>query len=656
MRLFAAPLALAGLLCLLFAPPAAAQQPAAPEPEASAAPEPDAPAAKAPDVLDLPTLEAFLDGLFASQMKSRDIPGACLAVVRDGKTVLLKGYGFADLDKRTPVDPSRTLFRVGSVSKLLVWTALMQLVDQGRLNLQADVNTYLKDFAIPPAFSKPVTMAALMTHTPGFEDRGIGLTARQAGDLKPLGQVLRATMPARVFAPGTVPAYSNWGTALAGHILAEMAGAPFEEVIESRIFAPLGMERSTFRQPLPEALAADMATGYAGPPRNPKAGTFELIQLSPAGSMSATAKDMAAFLAAHLQNGGAGSGRILSEAAARDMHARHFGADPRISGIGRGFYEWLSAPTRVVLHEGDTELFHTLFALVPEEDLGVYMSFNGPGGAEARREILRALLDRLRPGHQAEAKPGDGRQAQDLEGWYEPTRAPFTTVDAVLRLLSQMRVRPGENGTLTISGFRSDKAPRLTQAAPGLYRRTDTGDGAAFFTGPDGARTFVMDAAPTVAFTRVSTWGSLPVQAGLVLGCLFVVVSAAVLWLVVVLARLGEQLWRPFVPAKAAWPAVGAGFVLLGFFVGFAALLFRGDLSSGLTLNARLLLVLPWVAVLLALPMLGMFLSSWLELLSMRDRAWGFFGRLHYGLVLAATVGLLLFVFQWRLFRLPFAS
>src|SRR6201999_1284914 len=166
---------------------------------------------------------AWLDGYMPYALHTGDIAGAVVAIVKDGKILTERGYGFSDVEKRTPVDPKKTLFRPGSVSKLLTWTAVMQLVEQGKINLDADVNQYL-DFKIPAFDGKPVTMRNLMTHTAGFEERLKGITWDGAeGDL-PLGEYLKQYIPARIYAPGSTPAYSNFAAAMAGYILARVSG------------------------------------------------------------------------------------------------------------------------------------------------------------------------------------------------------------------------------------------------------------------------------------------------------------------------------------------------------------------------------------------------------------------------------------------------
>jgi CubicO group peptidase (beta-lactamase class C family) len=204
-------------------------------------------------------LEAFLDGIVPLQLERDDIAGATIAVVKDGKLLFAKGYGYADYKNKKPVSADETLFRPGSSGKLFTWTAVMQLVEQGKLDLDRDVNTYL-DFKIPDAFGQAITLKNLLTHTPGFEEQIKDLFS--VGSESPnLGAYLKTHIPKRIYPPGTVPAYSNYGAALAGYIVERVSGHPFNEYIEENIFKPLGMTHSTIVQPLPATLSPYMSTG-----------------------------------------------------------------------------------------------------------------------------------------------------------------------------------------------------------------------------------------------------------------------------------------------------------------------------------------------------------------------------------------------------------
>ncbi len=363
-------------------------------------------------------LEAFLDGIMATQMEANHVAGVTIAVVKDGKLFFAKGYGFADVKNKKPVLADRTMFRPGSVTKLFTWTAIMQLYEQGKIDLDADVNTYLKDFKIPATYPQPITIKNLMSHTPGFEDLGVGMWARTTKDLMPLGKFLGTHIPARIRPPGVITSYSNYGTALAGHIVELVSGTPFEDYVEQNIFKPLGMQHSTFREPLPAALAPDMSVGYTFKQGLFKAEDFELLNgMAPAGSLSSCATDMANFMIAHLQNGQFGDQRILKEDTAKLMHSRLFSHDPRICGNAHGFWEYDFNRLHLIEHGGDTMLFHSQLALIPEKNLGWFVSYNSPNGP-ARDELFKAFLDRYFPPDPPLTEPKPSIEAKKTLGLY----------------------------------------------------------------------------------------------------------------------------------------------------------------------------------------------------------------------------------------------
>jgi CubicO group peptidase (beta-lactamase class C family) len=622
------------------------------------APKEPAPAPSAPDAIDWAEASAFLDGLAQAQLAASKLPGLCLTVVKDGKVVHLKGYGYADLEKKIPVDPSKTLFRPGSVSKLLIWTALMQLAESGKLDLASDVNYYLKTFQVQAAFSKPVTAADLLTHTPGFEERSIGIVASSPEDLAPLGQALADSQPARVYPPGKTPAYSNWGAALAGYMIESISGMPYEQYIEENLFKPLSMTRSTFRQPLPEPLKRDMALGYALRNGVRQAQDFELIQLSPAGAMSATAADMAAFMIAHLQNGSYGDKRILKEESIKTMHGRRFSLDERLSGAAYGFFEQRLQGRRLLIHDGDTDAFHSLLALYPEQGLGLYISANGPYGNSAdaaRMQLLTAFLDRYFPGKDVAPAPAPGAapaEASDVAGWYASNRVPFSTLDSVLRLFQELKISTQKDGVLRLKPARGP-ASIWTPVGPRLYRQQDGTNLLAFYPKDGPIEGFALDCAPFLAFPKVTRdVDTPPFQLGLLLACALVFLSA-LSWPIVSAARRGENPLRPYVPARETWLAAAAGlsFVL---FYGLLATLVLPGLDSGLTWWMRAILGIPYLTALLCALMTGLW--AWAlarEYVRRAPRRWSLGGRIHYALLLAACLGLLWQLRHWRLIWRP---
>ena len=401
-------------------------------------------------------VDVWLDGYLPYALRTADIPGVVITVVKDGQLLTARGFGYADREKRTPVDPERTLFRPGSVSKLITWTAAMQLVEQGKLDLDKDINAYL-DFKIPDYDGKPITLRQIMTHTAGFEEAVKDIIFTDPTHLLPLGDYLKRWTPKRVFAPGTTPAYSNWATALAGYVIERVSGESFDDYCDKHIFAPLGMTSSTMRQPLPAALAGQMASGYK-PGKD--AGKFEIIGPAPAGSLSSTGTDMAKFMLSSLDHG---KGVLSPETAAMMFDSPLDKVDPAsllppLNRMELGYFETNINGREVIGHLGDTEFFHTSLHLLMKEGVGVYFSFNS-GGREGIVQTLRWSLfqdfaDRYFPATTPPAAPIDEKTAAKhaalMAGNWQVSRTAFSNPIAVLQLISQTKVAVGPKGGLLI--------------------------------------------------------------------------------------------------------------------------------------------------------------------------------------------------------------
>ncbi|MEW9570376.1 serine hydrolase domain-containing protein [Rhodanobacter sp. Si-c] len=473
---------------------AIAQQ-AAPAPTASVPA--DASGAQPADIapaLTAQDLGSFFDGLMPYALRRNDIAGGVVAVVKDGQLLFARGYGYADLATRTPVTADNTLFRPGSTSKLFAWTAVMQLVEQGKLDLDRDVNAYL-DFRIPPYQGKPVTLRELMTHTPGFEDVTRGLMPATPDQLD-LGRYLKAHLPVRIFPPGQLVAYSNYGCGLAGYIVQRVSGQPYAQYIEQHILEPLGMDHSSFGQPLPPALAPLMSKGYLrASDRKPQ--PFELVDPAPAGAMSTTATDMAKFMIAQLQDGRYGNTGILKPATAQLMHSPQYAPAPGMPGFDLGFYQEDRNGLRIIGHAGDTVVFHSDLHLLLDKNVGLFLSFNSAGNPDAggtltlRRSIFHAFLDRYFPSPlpvQAPAPASAKADAARVAGWYQSTRRNDSAMK-LFNLLSQFQVAAAPDGTLTVSPMLVDTAGQplhWREVAPLQYREVNGRDRLRFVAGADG--------------------------------------------------------------------------------------------------------------------------------------------------------------------------
>jgi CubicO group peptidase (beta-lactamase class C family) len=427
------------------------------------------------------------------------IPNAAVSVVRDGEVVLVKGYGFASQDDELPVDGADTLFRVGSVAKLFTWTAVMQLVEQGKLDLDTDVNSYL-DFAIPDriitdpqADVPPVTLRHLLTHTAGFEAYPDAIFRISEDQLLPLSEYIRVYQPERVYPPGTVMAYSNYGAALAGYIVERVSGQPFAAYVEQNILTPIQMDRSTFRQPLPSHLTPGMVGAYRYVDGEYLAADFEYMQ-EPEGSMSATALDMAKFMLAHLEDGAAGEGRILQESTLRQMHAKQYSHHPQLGGMTLGFMEGQFNGQQVLFHGGSTMLFDSGLYLLPEHNTGIFVVYSG-GSHLLHTALFQAFLDRYYPFSGAqEYAPHDGmfERSRQYVGEYQQNSRSFTTEESFTALLlGVVQVNVNDDGYLlvTVNG----ETNRFVEMEPGLYHNLREGRTQDYF-GP--LRTLVFETGP----------------------------------------------------------------------------------------------------------------------------------------------------------------
>ena len=440
-------------------------------------------------VLTKSDADAWLEGFLPYALHSSDIPGAVVVVVKDGKILTARGFGYANVANRTPVDPYKTLFRVGSVSKLVTWTAVMQLVEQKKLDLDEDVNKYL-DFKIPARAGAPVTLRQIMTHTAGFEEAGKNIIAFDRQQVPAYGALLKAWVPHRIYDAGTTPAYSNYATSLAGYIVERVSGVPFDDYVESAIFTPLQMRGASMRQPLPTGLAGHMATGYAK--QGEESPGFEIVGPAPAGSMSASGEDMARFMIAHLQNGELDGRRILSAETANTMHDSPLNKiHPRslIGSLNRmelGFFETNVNGRDVIAHLGDTEAFHTSLHLFRKESVGLYVSFNSSGKAGASGTLRGALFhdfaDRYYPGVAAANPKTDPKlaaeHAQLMVGNWHSSRRSETSFFSILGLFGQVKIVVGPKGELVVPALvgRNGRPREWAEIAPFVWQDKDGHD------------------------------------------------------------------------------------------------------------------------------------------------------------------------------------
>jgi len=583
-------------------------------------------------------MESFVDGVIAAQLESLHIPGAAVAVVADGKVYFAKGYGYADLEKKRKVDAETTLFRIASVTKLFTWTAVMQLVEQGKLDLKADVNTYLKTFKIPATFPEPITLTHLLTHTPGFEDNLLGLFPYDPATLKPLGEVLAAELPARVRPPGQLVVYSNHGAALAGLIVQEVSGMPWADYLEKNILALLDMKHTTVRQPVPAALTNDLVTGYiyTGSEFQPQG--FEFMPIGAAGCISASATDMARFMIAHLQDGQYGGNRILSETTARTMHSGLFTNGPGVSPMLHGFFGGTRNGERTIGHTGSTVCCFTMLNLLPERNTGFFVTYNCPTGYQAREGFQKAFMDHYYPEPEIQelkpTMPVPDRVAQ-CAGEYSSLRRSCTSLTKLAAIMGTAKVRVDAEGYLIFD------ETKWVEVEPLQFREAKGGLRIAFRADGAGNVTHLVH---TVGSYAKLQWYETSTFHQAVAGiCLLMMLTALVAWPIVAFCKRGRR--GPESPPRIA--RLMAWIMGLLFLLFFICVLQNAANPRQFAFGVPSLLKMALWLPLLAIPLFAA--TAWFSIRAWNRKYWSLAGRIHYSLVSAAGLTLLGWLYYWNL-------
>jgi CubicO group peptidase (beta-lactamase class C family) len=554
--------------------------------------------------------EAFFDQALPSRMAQFHVPGTVVSVVAGGKEVFAKGYGKASLESGAPIDPATSLVRIASITKLFTWTAVMQQVAAGRLDLNADVNQYLTAFKVPATYPQPVTLLTLMNHTAGFEERVIGTGGRSPGE--PLGEYLASHMPARIRPPGEMTAYSNYGAALAGYIVSQVSGQPYDEYVQEHIFGPLEMAHSTATEPIPAGLASGRAASYDSDVTPPRAIPFTFDPMPPEGAISTTADDMARFMLSHLRPDD-------------PLYGTTYKADPRLGGWAHGFEERTVNGHRVLMHDGSWEGFQSLMLLVPDLNLGLFMSANATGALDALPPVLMAFYSSFLspvPSSVPSASTSDRPRA----GFYQPARHNETTVEKLKTMLNSLRLTVGTDGTVHFKG--KDWKP----IGNGLYAVPDGSDHLVFRSGSAGRHYAATDGPAYQLVTRDET---LPFN---LLVLLFFVLVALTALGIPLRRRARSRAWRLSRTLAAVALLLGVVFIVslvAEIIVNNDAFLYGIPTSFTLLLAVPILVLLAWAASMV------LAVRGWREA--------GRWARVHQVVLFAGLATFTWFVWQWNL-------
>lgn len=512
----------AALLALaLLALPAATLAQSRPAPATAASLPPAIPRSTPP----VAELEAYVDGIVRDSLVQDHIVGAAVAIVQDGRVLLKKGYGAASLSPWRPVDPDRTLFRLGSVSKTFTWLTVLKEAEAGRLRLDAPVNLFLPEAVQvrDEGFSRPVTLRRLMSHSGGFEDRALGhLFERNPSRVRPLVTYLRQERPRRVHPAGQVSSYSNYGAALAGEAAAWASGKSFERLSEDSVFEPLGMGRTTFREPrplradlpapMPPSLAADLSQGFSWNGYAFRPEPFEYIgQIAPAGSASSTADDMARYMIVLLDGGRFGETRLYGDFTARALQTPLRRTPAGVNGWRHGFIAYsLPGGLSGFGHDGATLTFMTNMTLVPELGLGIFVSTNTSTGRLLTQRLASRVVEEIvgRPTAWPRAPSPELYTYRRLyEGRYLGTRRAYSGLEGMLeRLTGELRVEVTPEGRLiTQEGGRLQSWVPEGPANAGRFI-SDTGWERRVFIMEGGRTTRIMTSLNTQVYEPTPFW------------------------------------------------------------------------------------------------------------------------------------------------------
>ncbi len=586
-----------------------------------------------PQPLNAQTIAAFVNDFMSAQMDALHVPGAALVVVQGDTVLFAQGYGQADLAGQVPVDVDQTLFRAGSISKLFTATAVMQLVEQGKVDLHTDVNEYLHSIQLPARFDQPVTVADLLLHTAGFDDIFFGMHVREAANVQSLADFLDTHLPERYLPPGEIISYNDHGYTLAGLLVEDVTGMRFDAYVAQHILEPLQMDNSTFAQPLPPALQEQLAVGYRYDGESYQPYALDYVNVVPAAGLIAPAAEMAHFIIAQLNGGSYAGNAILQPETVVAMQEIQFVHHPALRGRSYGFAEWRENGRRGFYHDGGNPGFLNRLLILPAEGMGFYLTFNGDQYTSAtrfHREFTTHFFDTFFPDTEDDTSTPvavvPGQPAQAFAGYYREVQAySHDTFQKLASLMNQFPVR-AEDEQLAVFG-------RTYVPVESQLFQSENGESTIAFGQDAHGHTYLFVGAG--ANVRVPWYEAQPVQLGLVGWFLLAFLTALI----------GAWCWRT---APTGLRMVLALIALLNilFLVGISVALLQMDpwqFAYGPPPTVIALLVVPLVTLALTPVMIGFIIAGW------RDRGWKWTTRLYTILVSATALAFPLFLNVWNL-------
>ncbi len=609
---------------------------------------------------DFEDIGEFADGIFERELESSNIPGGVFVFVKDGEIKFSNGYGFANIEEEIPVSPESTLFYIASVTKSFTATAIMQLVEQEKLNLHTDINSYLSRFLVDNEFQVPVTLENLLTHTSGFDDKNIGYVSTEYTDTQPLWKYLESNTPHIVREPGKYIAYSNHGYGLAGLIIEEVSGVSYAEFINSNIFRPLGMNKSTASIPLRPGLTHDLAIGY-----DYDLFSEELISqplgfrnIPPAGVISSTGMDMAKFLIAHLQRGEYNGNRIFSIKTSHDMHRQQFTQDPNLPGFAYGFYERHYGELRILQHAGGYIGYSALLFMIPEENLGFFIAVNRNTSRLSVKfveEFLKKYFTVEKSAVLAISSPEELRNnAERFTGSYHTTRYSRRSVEKIAVWDNPLEVTFNNVGNLILKPKFGEESYWL-QVDSLIFRNIDNGESLAFEQDREKEITYMFKGGagiyPPTTFEKLSWKNDPVVQKIILISISGILASSFLVWPFVVLTMFIIRKIRKVNRETKTLPLASflcglTGMIGIVVIVGIDTFIgnsqYRLKLVYGMTSEMIVLLSIPPVICVFILLLAAFSIKSW------KEKYWSLTGRIYYTAIVLTLICFIAFLYNWN--------
>lgn len=601
--------------------------------------------------IDSTNVTNFFDNYLKEKMSNHNIAGAVVSVVKDGEIMLKKGYGFSDVANQNSVDPDKSMFILASLSKVFTWTAVMQLVEQGKLDLNTDVNKYL-DFKIPDTFPTSITINNLMSHNHGFEDVKYGQMASNPDEVVPLNEWLKNNIPTRVHSPGKYSAYGNYSAALAGYIIERISGISYDEYIEKNIIEPLMMDYTTSRIKTPEALKSYVSKCYlfdGGEYKSQELFSQLSPNVAPAASFKASAADMAKFMIAHLNYNNENLPKLLKPETAKKMHSQSFTHHPLVNGMAHGFWELDKNGQTIIGHSGSHFAFSSFIMLLPEQNMGVFISTNTRGGANFIGEnfivFQKAFMDRFFPIETNTPKTADDyvNRFNKYNGNFRYTHnRSDNTPEKLFAMLFSSDSKADQDG---LDFSLPTGVSRFTEIEPNVFQEMGTTNKLVFSTDEQGdVKECYYSPLPLTALIKTQWYETLNFNLFIIGFCFILFLSVIVRSLIAFLNKKFREKYKeaPKIAKNIRWTELTIS--ILSLWCLFIAFSTNFDIYNLYIGNLSLWSVTLPITIIVSLLMI---LMVFFTILGWKNRYWNLTGHIYNTTITIASISFVWFMYFW---------